>query len=81
MHLSSTATNQVADFSSSTANQTASRPRRRPQLNVNGTLYSTTAFGGNSPCRESSYGRAGFGTVFKITTSCTERLLYHSVRK
>ena len=45
-----------------------------PQANliaVNGTLYGTTYFGGGTGC----YG-AGCGTVFKMTTSGTEAVLY-----
>ncbi|MGC2649501.1 MAG: choice-of-anchor tandem repeat GloVer-containing protein [Candidatus Cybelea sp.] len=45
-------------------------------VNVKGTLYGTTANGGTSPCDGSSYGRSGFGTVFKITTSGAEHVLY-----
>ncbi len=40
-------------------------------IDVNGTLYGTTYQGGALPC-----GNAGCGTVFSITTSGTERLLY-----
>jgi uncharacterized repeat protein (TIGR03803 family) len=40
-------------------------------INVNGTLYGTTAFGGNSRCSENSC-----GTVFAITTSGKETVLH-----
>ncbi|MGA8533827.1 MAG: choice-of-anchor tandem repeat GloVer-containing protein [Candidatus Tumulicola sp.] len=40
-------------------------------IDVDGTLYGTTYQGGALPC-----GNAGCGTVFSITTSGTERLLY-----
>jgi uncharacterized repeat protein (TIGR03803 family) len=41
-------------------------------LDVNGTLYGTTQFGGGSGC----FGSGGCGTVFSITTSGTENVLY-----
>lgn len=44
-------------------------------INVNGTLYGTTFGGGGTGC--SSF--AGCGTVFSITTSGTERVLYSFV--
>jgi uncharacterized repeat protein (TIGR03803 family) len=40
-------------------------------INVNGTLYGTTAFGGNNTCAENSC-----GTVFAITTSGKETVLH-----
>lgn len=40
--------------------------------NLGGTLYGTTASGGGSGC----YSHSGCGTVFKITTSGTETVLY-----
>jgi uncharacterized repeat protein (TIGR03803 family) len=49
----------------------------RPQaglVNVNGTLYGTTTFGGSSSCSAAS--GSGCGTVFSITTSGTETVLY-----
>jgi uncharacterized repeat protein (TIGR03803 family) len=44
-------------------------------LDVNGTLYGTTAYGGGGPNCSSS----GCGTVFAITTSGKERVLYSFV--
>jgi uncharacterized repeat protein (TIGR03803 family) len=41
---------------------------------VNGTLYGTTWYGGNSTCSSGSV--PGCGTVFKIATSGTESVLY-----
>lgn len=43
-----------------------------------GNLYGTTEFGGNtnSPCRTAPIGGASCGTVFKITPSGTESVLY-----
>ncbi|MGA7286323.1 MAG: choice-of-anchor tandem repeat GloVer-containing protein [Candidatus Cybelea sp.] len=43
-------------------------------LDVNGTLYGTTKYGGASECRNPS--GAGCGTVFSITTSGSEKVLY-----
>jgi uncharacterized repeat protein (TIGR03803 family) len=40
-------------------------------INVNGTLYGTTAFGGNNRCAENSC-----GTVFAVTTSGKETVLH-----
>jgi uncharacterized repeat protein (TIGR03803 family) len=40
-------------------------------INVNGTLYGTTYFGGGSGC-----GSLGCGTVYSISTSGTENVLY-----
>lgn len=45
-------------------------------LEINGTLYGTTLFGGSGGCSRGSVGYIGCGTVFAITTSGTERLLY-----
>ena len=44
-------------------------------IDVNGTLFGTTAWGGNSACNDDS-GEVGCGTVFAITTSGKERVLY-----
>ena len=46
-----------------------------PVTNVNGTLYGTTAKGGNSGCGASS-APSGCGTVFKITQSGKESVLH-----
>jgi len=43
-------------------------------INVNGTLYGTTSVGGGSGC--SFYGGKGCGTVFSITPSGKETVLY-----
>lgn len=43
-------------------------------IHVNGTLYGTTRFGGSGSCSYS--GISGCGTVFSITTSGTETVLY-----
>ncbi len=43
-------------------------------INVNGTLYATTSVGGGSGC--SFYGGEGCGTVFSITPSGKETVLY-----
>ena len=43
-------------------------------LNVNGTLYGTTTFGGGYECNDSS--GVGCGTVYSISTSGTEKVLY-----
>jgi uncharacterized repeat protein (TIGR03803 family) len=43
-------------------------------INVNDTLYGTTEFGGSGSC--SSYENSGCGTVFTITTSGAETVLY-----
>lgn len=42
-------------------------------LNVNGTLYGTTAFGGGGPCLPR---RFSCGTVFSVTKSGDEKVLY-----
>lgn len=44
-------------------------------INVNGTLYGTTAFGGDDQCSVSSYDH-GCGVVFAITTSGAESVIY-----
>src|SRR5579863_8540260 len=44
-------------------------------VNVNGTLYGTTIFGGTGSCSGSS-GASGCGTVFKVSTSGDESVLY-----
>ena len=44
-------------------------------INVNGTLYGTTAQGGDSGCRYTGY-PPGCGTVFSVTTSGQETVLY-----
>ena len=44
-------------------------------INVKGTLYGTTVAGGSSTCRH--YTLDGCGTVFSITPSGTERVLYN----
>ena len=41
-------------------------------LNINGTLYGSTVLGGGSGCR----GGQGCGTIFKVTMSGTETVLY-----
>jgi uncharacterized repeat protein (TIGR03803 family) len=41
-------------------------------VNVNGTLYGTTGYGGGSGC----YSGQGCGTVFSVTRSGTEHVLY-----
>jgi uncharacterized repeat protein (TIGR03803 family) len=41
-------------------------------INVNGTLYGTTEFGGGFGCHNVDY----CGTIFKVTTSGTEAVLY-----
>ena len=43
-------------------------------VNVNGTLYGTTEFGGSGSC--GSYANSGCGTVFTIKTSGAETVLY-----
>ena len=43
-------------------------------IDVKGTLYGTTIYGGSGTC--SSYGNSGCGTVFAITPSGTEKLVY-----
>ncbi|MGB6520103.1 MAG: choice-of-anchor tandem repeat GloVer-containing protein [Candidatus Cybelea sp.] len=43
-------------------------------VNVNGTLYGTTTFGGGYECNDSS--GVGCGTVYSISTSGTEKALY-----
>jgi uncharacterized repeat protein (TIGR03803 family) len=43
-------------------------------INVNGTLYGTTEFGGSGSC--GSYANSGCGTVFTIKTSGAETVLY-----
>jgi uncharacterized repeat protein (TIGR03803 family) len=43
-------------------------------LNVRGTLYGMTGFGGSSSCRASGY--YGCGTVYSVTTSGVEKVLY-----
>jgi len=45
-------------------------------FDVNGTLYGTTAWGGDGTCRNGSGERVGCGTVFSISTSGTEKVLY-----
>jgi uncharacterized repeat protein (TIGR03803 family) len=50
-------------------------PQSSGLLNVKGTLYGTTEFGGDgSGCYASS--RAGCGTVYSVSTSGTEKVLY-----
>jgi uncharacterized repeat protein (TIGR03803 family) len=43
-------------------------------LNVHGTLYGMTGFGGSSSCSASGY--YGCGTVYSVTTSGVEKVLY-----
>lgn len=43
---------------------------------INGTLYGTTVFGGSGECGRGGVGYIGCGTVFAITTSGSETLLY-----
>ncbi len=43
-------------------------------VNVNGTLYGTTTYGGGYECNDSS--GVGCGTVYSISTSGTEKVLY-----
>jgi uncharacterized repeat protein (TIGR03803 family) len=45
-------------------------------IDVNGTLYGTTSQGGGSGCKYHIYQIAGCGTVFAVTTSGTEKVLY-----
>jgi uncharacterized repeat protein (TIGR03803 family) len=52
-------------------NGTGSRPSAS-LISVNGTLYGTTAYGGTG----GSCGSNGCGTVFSLTTSGKERVLY-----
>ncbi|HTA56248.1 MAG TPA: choice-of-anchor tandem repeat GloVer-containing protein [Candidatus Acidoferrales bacterium] len=43
-------------------------------INVNGTLYGTTFYGGNSGC--GNYGYYSCGTIYSISTSGKEKVLY-----
>jgi uncharacterized repeat protein (TIGR03803 family) len=45
-------------------------------INVSGTLYGTTEFGGGAGCKSSHTTRSGCGTVFSVTTSGQETVLY-----
>jgi uncharacterized repeat protein (TIGR03803 family) len=45
-------------------------------ITVNGSLYGTTVYGGGSSTCYSSSGNFGCGTVFEVTTSGKERVLY-----
>lgn len=46
-----------------------------PLINVNGTLYGTTFYGGSGSCF--AQGNSGCGTVFKITASGSESVVYN----
>ncbi len=53
-----------------TGGSDGARPAAAP-VDVNGTLYGTTEFGGGSGCK-----KRGCGTVFSITTSGSEKVLH-----
>lgn len=45
-------------------------------VEINGTLYGTTLFGGSGKCERGNVGYIGCGTAFAITASGSERVLY-----